>query len=107
MESEKPEGAKVPCSAWLGTLPPCDCLNDCGDDKANILAGKCEPCPTWKARQKAEAQQAKHVVLKRYYSVTTDAELIDAQAHQIERLQAKLAAATPQDSGKVRFARVG
>lgn len=83
----------------LDGLPACDeCLDDCGD------SGRPKRCEKWKRHeQAAEARRA----LMRFYSVTNDEDLIQAQARQIERLQAKLSAATTQDSGKVRFARVG
>ena len=50
----------------------------------------------------AAPPQAGHDDLRRFYNVTTDAELIAAQARHIEKLQAKLPAVRDEQPRRVR-----
>ena len=77
------------------TVQSCDCLNWCGDDPW-LKDGRAEPCEYERAlQQKLEISSKRdeaRLVLHKFYNTTTIEDLVDAQMHHIERLQAKLAA---------------
>lgn len=87
----------------------CDCLNHCGDDPW-LKDGRSEPCEQVRERQLQEAITAKRIearqVLHKFYNTTSIEDLVDAQTHHIERLQASLARLEKpiRPNQKVRFA---
>lgn len=87
----------------------CDCLNDCGDDPW-LKDGRADPCEHLRERQQQAAIAAKRaearMVLHKFYNTSTIEDLVDAQLHQVERLQAQIAELSKPTHvrQKVRFA---
>ena len=91
------------------TVQSCDCLNWCGDDPW-LKDGRAQPCEYERALQQKLELSAKRsearLVLHKFYNTTTIEDLVDAQLHHIERLQAQLAELSKPTyvRQKVRFA---
>ena len=62
--------------------PPCDCLNNCGDDPW-LKEGRSTPC---KNLLKHNLQAAQRQVLFDFYEVTNIVDLVIAQAAHVQRL---------------------